>query len=51
MSAASHRLHDVTDPFPPISSKEFPALYVRSPVKNQYRNYMRQKSPYQKARR
>lgn len=48
MSAASHRSHDVTDPFPPISSKQFPALHTRSPIKNQYRKYMRAKSAYKK---
>jgi hypothetical protein len=41
----------VNDPFPPISTKQFPALYIRNPGKNVYRNYMRAKSPYQKSRR
>jgi hypothetical protein len=48
-SAASHQHHDVDDPFPPLSSKQFPSLYVRNPVKNQYRNYMRSKSAYRKS--
>jgi hypothetical protein len=41
----------VEDPFPPISTKQFPSLYIRNPVKNVYRSYMRMKSPYQKSRR
>jgi hypothetical protein len=44
--ASAHKPRDVSDPFAPISSKQFPALYTRSPVKNQYRRYMRAKSPY-----
>ena len=36
--------------FPPISSKQFPAFYQRSPMKNQYRSYMRAKMPYTKQR-
>lgn len=48
MNAASHDPRPTDDPFPPISTKQFPAFYVRSPVKNQYRRYMRMKSPYSK---
>ena len=48
MSAASHNTQPVSDPFPPISSKQFPALYTRDPVKNQYRRYMRAKSAYRR---
>ena len=48
MSAASHDMRPVDDPFPPISTKQFPSLYIRSPVKNQYRRYMQSKSPYRK---
>ena len=51
MYSGAHQKHTVEDPFPPISTKQFPALYVRSPVTNQYRRYMRIKSPYVKARR
>lgn len=52
LASAVHRKRDVTDPFPPISSKQFPAMYSRNnPIKNQYRNYMRMKSPYVKSRR
>jgi len=31
-----------------MSSKQFPAFYQRNPQKNQYRSYMRMKSPYSK---
>jgi hypothetical protein len=44
-SAALHDTRPVDDPFPPLSNKQFPALYVRDPIKNQYRRYMRAKSP------
>lgn len=50
MYSASHRARDVSDPFPPLSSKQFPALYIHNPIKNQYRNYMRSKSAYRKPR-
>ena len=50
MSAAAHDMRPVDDPFPPISSKQFPSMYIRSPMKNQYRNYMRTKAPYKKPR-
>jgi hypothetical protein len=33
-SAAAHQHHDIDDPFPPLSSKQFPALYIRKPIKN-----------------
>ena len=49
-SAALNKSHDVSDPFPPISNKQFPAFYQRDPIKNQYRAYMRAKSPYQSHR-
>lgn len=48
-SAEAHQSHKVDDPFPPISTKQFPAMYVRDPIKNAYRNYMRAKQPYRKA--
>lgn len=48
MSAALHDTRPVEDPFPPLSSKQFPALYQRNPIKNQYRQFMRAKSPYRK---
>lgn len=48
MSSAAHDMRPTDDPFPPMSTSQFPAFYVRSPVKNQYRRYMRQKSPYSK---
>lgn len=51
MYSAAHALGPVDDPFPPLSSKQFPAFYTRSPVKNQYRRYMASKSMYQSARR
>ena len=41
-----HMSKDVSDPFPPLSSKQFPSVYQRDPIKNQYRQYMRSKSPY-----
>lgn len=50
MSAAGHQHRDVDDPFPPLSSKQFPAFYIRSPVKNLYRQYMSAKSAYKKPR-
>ncbi len=43
--AAAHQTHNPQDPFPPLSSKQFPAMYTRDPVKNQYRQYMSAKSP------
>lgn len=48
MYSASHRHQEVNDPFPPLSSKQFPSLYVRSPIKNLYRQYMGAKSAYKK---
>jgi len=44
-SAAAHKAKDVSDPFPALSNKQFPAFYVHDPVKNQYRRYMRTKTP------
>jgi hypothetical protein len=38
------------DPFPSLSSKQFPAQYQRDPVKNQYRRFMRAKQAYKKPR-
>jgi len=49
-SAAAHQHHNVDDPFPALSSKQFPALYVRDPIKNAYRKYMRGKSATSKFR-
>ena len=49
MHAASHDIRPVSDPFPPLSSKQFPSFYVRSPMKNLYRQYMRAKAPYKKS--
>ena len=51
MSSAAHDYRPVDDPFPPISSKQFPAMYTRSPMKNAYRSYMRAKTPYTKRTR
>lgn len=48
IGAGLHKTGAPSDPFGPISSKQFPALYVRNPVKNVYRRYMRAKSPYLK---
>lgn len=48
ISAGSHRKREVLDPFPPLSNSQFPAMYIRSPVKNAYRSYMRSKSAYKK---
>lgn len=50
MSAAAHSTAPVSDPFPPISNKQFPSLYIRNPINNQYRRFMRVKSPYRKGR-
>jgi hypothetical protein len=50
MFAASHRAVNPTDPFPPLSSAQFPALYVRAPIKNLYRQYMNAKSAYKKSK-
>ena len=44
-SAAVHHTHSPDDPFPPLSNKQFPSFYQHDPVKNQYRRYMRAKSP------
>jgi hypothetical protein len=49
-SAAAHQHHNVDDPFPPLSSKQFPALYQHDPIKNAYRKFMRAKSPTSKFR-
>jgi hypothetical protein len=49
--SASHSHQPVSDPFPPMSSKQFPALYTRNPQKNVYRSYMRMKTPYTKRSR
>jgi len=46
--AAAHHTHTVDDPFPPLSNKQFPALYTHDPVKNQYRRFMRSKSAFRK---
>lgn len=44
--SAAHQVKPVSDPFPPISNTQFPAMYQRNnPIKNQYRRYMRAKSP------
>lgn len=50
MAAATRDTRPVNDPFAPLSNKQFPALYVRNPVKNVYRRYMRAKSPYLRGR-
>jgi hypothetical protein len=51
MSAAAHQHHgQPLDPFPPLSNSQFPQLYVRSPVQNAYRKFMRAKSAYRKPR-
>ena len=47
VSAANTSTLPTTDPFGPISSKQFPAFYQRNPIRNQYRKFMRQKSIYQ----
>jgi hypothetical protein len=51
ISSATHSTLPVNDPFPPLSSKQFPAMYVRNPIKNVYRSYMRSKSIYQQRSR
>lgn len=43
--AGAHHQAKPTDPFPPLSSKQFPAMYQHDPIKNQYRRFMRAKSP------
>ena len=50
MYSASHNTQPVSDPFPPLSNKQFPAFYTRSPIKNMYRSYMSAKSAYKKPR-
>jgi hypothetical protein len=50
MHVSSHRHDDTSVPFKVLSNAQFPALYIRSPVRRQYRNYMRAKSPYQRQR-
>jgi hypothetical protein len=47
-SAAAHQHKPVNDPFPPLSNKQFPAMYQHDPIKNQYRQFMRSKSAYRK---
>lgn len=51
LHAASHRATDVSDPFGAFNSVQFPAMYLRNPIKNQYRRYMRAKMPYTKQQR
>jgi len=48
--AGQHKTDTVDDPFGPLSNKQFPAFYQRSPIKNAYRKYMRAKTPYMKQR-
>ena len=50
MSSAAHQHRDVDDPFPPLSNSQFPSLYIHSPIKNLYREYMRSKSGYTKGK-
>ena len=38
------------DPFAAFNNQQFPAMYLRNPIKNQYRRYMRVKAPYTKQR-
>ena len=46
MNSATRSKLPVTDPFPPMSSQQFPQLYLRNPQKNVYRSYMRSKTAY-----
>lgn len=48
--SAAHDTRPVDDPFPPISNKQFPSMYMRSMTKNAYRGYMRAKAPYSRHR-
>jgi hypothetical protein len=50
VSAGLHKTGGPSDPFGPLSNKQFPSLYIRNPIKNVYRSYMRQKSPYRRQR-
>ena len=49
--AGAHKTDEVNDPFPPFNSSQFPAFYTRNPIRNQYRRYMRMKTPYTKQQR
>ena len=48
LHAGADSTQPVLDPFGPISSKQFPSMYIRNPIRNQYRRYMRAKTPYTK---
>ena len=50
LHAGAHSALPVDDPFGAISSSQFPAMYIRNPIRNQYRRYMRAKTPYMKQR-
>ena len=50
VNAGLHKTGAPSDPFGPLSNAQFPSLYIRSPMKNAYRSYMRAKSPYRRQR-
>ena len=54
MFSASHRADDTSSPFTSgainLSAAQFGSQYVRNPVRNQYRRFMRAKTPYARPR-
>ena len=54
MYAGAHRAKDFSSPWTAgkinLSPAQFKSQYVRNPLRNQYRNFMRVKSPYKKPR-
>ena len=50
--AASHRSADFSSPYTSglnnLAPAQFQSQYVRNPLRNQYRNFMRVKTPYKR---
>jgi hypothetical protein len=54
-SSAAHRSDDFASPFTAgssnnLSPEQFHGMYVRNQQRNQYRSFMRAKSPYRRSR-
>jgi hypothetical protein len=54
MYSAAHRSKDFSSPWTAgkinLAPAQFKSQYIRNPSRNQYRNFMRVKSPYKKPR-
>jgi hypothetical protein len=50
--SGTHRADDVSSPFTSgminLAPAQFHGMYVRNPARNQYRRFMRAKSPYRR---